>query len=266
MKSDSGEADCESGYIVVETIGAFIPFMLLIISILSLVNIVAVQARVHYAITQAAGTLSMYCYTLEVMGISNDLTVLADKADKVNKGIRDTEADIAGVIEGLDTISLDLIADHAGSIAGRAETTVGSAVADPKNALQMVLNWGVGKGESELFEMLLRPLVGRYLSIGTMTGDEYLRSVGVVSGAGGYNAGSSSFNVQGLSALGFSGLFGRRQNDSILLDRNGNVRIAVDYEIEYTFFGLRLPFRPTIKISQEVVTKAWLNGSGRGYW
>ena len=48
MKRDEG------GYIVVETITSFLLFVLLNISILSLINIVTVQSRIHYAVTQAA--------------------------------------------------------------------------------------------------------------------------------------------------------------------------------------------------------------------
>ncbi|MCL2202230.1 MAG: hypothetical protein FWB75_09715, partial [Oscillospiraceae bacterium] len=55
----------DRGHIAVETVCAFIPFVLLVVSILSLVNIVVLQARVHYALTQTAKTLSVYCYTLE---------------------------------------------------------------------------------------------------------------------------------------------------------------------------------------------------------
>ena len=58
----------DNGYIVVETIFSFTLFVFLIISILSIINIVTVQARVHYAITQAAETISMYSYTLDAMG------------------------------------------------------------------------------------------------------------------------------------------------------------------------------------------------------
>jgi len=52
----------QHGYIVVETIGAFMLFVFFVASILMLINIVAVQARVHNAITQAAETVSMYSY------------------------------------------------------------------------------------------------------------------------------------------------------------------------------------------------------------
>ena len=63
----------ENGYIVVETIGAFTLFVFFVASILALINIVALQARVHNAITQAAQTVSMYSYVLELTGVSLSL-------------------------------------------------------------------------------------------------------------------------------------------------------------------------------------------------
>jgi len=55
----------ERGYVIVETMGTFILFVFLMVSILSLVNIAALRAKVHHAITQAAQTLSVYSYVLE---------------------------------------------------------------------------------------------------------------------------------------------------------------------------------------------------------
>jgi hypothetical protein len=52
----------------------------------------------------------------------------------------------------------------------------------------------------------------------------------------------------------------------VLIDKNGNVKLTVDYEIEYTFGILRFPFRPTLKVTQTAVTKAWTGGSGEWYW
>jgi len=73
----------EGGYIIVETMGTFILFVFLTVSILSLVNIAALRAKMHHAITQAAATLSVYSYVLE--------------------------ADIAGAPEGIDDFSSELI-------------------------------------------------------------------------------------------------------------------------------------------------------------
>jgi len=51
---------------------------------------------------------------------------------------------------------------------------------------------------------------------------------------------------------------------SRFLDSGGNIKLVVQYEIDYTFGGLELPFKK-LEVTQEVMTKAWLNGYGDGY-
>ena len=255
----------DDGYIVVETIGAFIPFLLLIISVLSLVNIVAVQARIHYALTQAADALAVYCYTLEVIGLANDMTVLADKAERVDFQIREFEADVKGVVRGVESMDIGEIAGHGGAIGERTLSVAEAAAGDPEQVLQLLLNYGISEVGSKVMEEVMKPLIGRYLANGSMSGDEYLRSMGVISCRRNIADKAESIRSRGLAALDFSGVLGRRTGDSMLIDKYGNVRLSVEYEIEYTFFGLKLPFEPAIRITQTVVTKAWLNGSGKGY-
>ena len=69
----------DGGYIVVETISCFLLFVFLNLSILSLINIVTVQARVHYALSQAAESVSMYTYVLNQMGVTDHLVKNAKK-------------------------------------------------------------------------------------------------------------------------------------------------------------------------------------------
>ena len=248
----------EDGYIVVETIGAFVPFVLLVISILSLVNIVAVQARVHYALTQAANTLSMYSYTLEVLGVANSLTTLDSKADKTTMEKSALRGDINGVLAGIDSFSSANGATSGG--VDDEKQTHGSterAVGDPKEVIQLLMNYGINELRNEVFEQLARPLVGRYLSNGEMSGDEYLQRGMVVN---------KKTGTTGLDALEFYQFSNFGLGNSTLIDSDGNVKLTVEYEIEYTFGGLPLPFKPTLRITQTVSTKAWLNGSGKGYW
>jgi len=218
------------GYIVVETVGTFIPFLLLVISILSLVNIVTMQARVHYALTQAANTLSMYSYTLHAAGLSDNLSTL-DKKTKASA------ENINSVIKGIESLSKGngFETDNLNRLSGAAET----ALNDPKTAIQSLLNYGTGELHNRATIYLVRPLVGRYLANGSMSGDEYLCSVRV-------------------NSLDFS--------ECTIIDRNGDIKITVDYEIEYTFGALKLPFGPSLRVTQTAVTKAWLGGSGEGYW
>ena len=52
----------DRGYIVVETLGAFLPFVLLLLFIVMLVNVAALQAKVHFALTQTAKEISIQSY------------------------------------------------------------------------------------------------------------------------------------------------------------------------------------------------------------
>ena len=246
----------DEGYIVVETVGAFFPFVLLVASILCLVNIFALQARVHYALTQATNTLAMYSYALEVMGVADRLSTLDGKADNAAKKISAALTDLEAVLSGIDSLSgisgsrTDSAEAESRSFGFLEETT-----GEPQTALGLLKDYGIGELRAELLEYLVRPLVGRYLANGAVTADEYLRSVRVVKNG-----------RTGLDALEFHGGSILGPQNSVLVDRNGDVKLIVHYEVEYSFGALPLPFRPTLRITQTAVTKAWLGGSGKGYW
>ena len=220
----------EGGYIVVETVGTFIPFVLLVISILSLVNIVTLQARVHNALTQTANSLSMYSYVLKVTGVADDLITINDKASVAGDSIN-------AVLSGIDSLSKGN--GQSGDVGDRVLSGLESAAGDPKAMIQSFANYGIDELRNMASAQVVRPLIGRYLANGEMSSDEYLRTVRVVN-----------FEL----------------SDCTIIDRNGNVRLTAEYEIEYTFGALKLPFGPTLKVTQTVVTKAWLGGSGEGYW
>ena len=116
------------------------------------------------------------------------------------------------------------------------------------------MSYGLQQGENKIFEGMVRPLIGRYLNNGRQSGDEFLRVFGVIDG------------LDGLEFTTFStfDLDNARADDSMLLTEDGDVKIVVQYEIDYTFGALPLPFG-TLKITQEVATKAWLSGKGEGY-
>ena len=99
----------ERGYIVVETIGSFLLFVLAVTSILSLINIVAVQARVHYAITQAAQTVSMYCYVLDVTGAADHLVASAGQAQTVQVESDAFKENLNGLLDGLESLDPDQV-------------------------------------------------------------------------------------------------------------------------------------------------------------
>jgi hypothetical protein len=224
MRKDDG------GYIVVETVGTFIPFVLLVVSILSLVNIVALQARVHFALTQAANTLSMYCYVLNSIGVTDNLATLNNKATEASNTIND-------VLSGINALS-GKSGTGIGSENNRLFDSLQKAAGDPEAMVKNMAGYGVESLRSQATAELVEPMVRRYLAGAGMSAEEYLSSVKV-----------ANFNL----------------TDCVLIDRNENVKLTAEYEVEYTFGTLRIPFGPTLKITQTVVTKAWLGGSGEGY-
>ena len=245
----------DDGYIVVETVGAFVPFIFLVVSILSLVNIVTLQTRVHYALTQAANTLSMYCYALEISGAAGSMMKIGTASDTVKAGADATKLDIAGVVDGIKATSLSDAGIHGRSAFERALGAGESIADDPVSAVQLMAKYGIGEGAGALTEQLVRPLVGRYLANGSLTGDEYLKSFSVKGGLR-----SLDFYKFDLFDTGSVG-----HTNSALIDSNGDVMLVAQYEIEYKFGALPLPFKPSLKVTQTARTKAWMGGEGEGY-
>ena len=196
----------ESGHIVVETIGTFIPLVLLMISILSLVNIVAVQARMHFALTQAAMTISVFSYSFEAIGISGEDSILGD---------------INSTFDGI-------------SIFTGSNSNIGDSISLFENMTGFVKSGLAGYAR----DGLISPLVMKYITNEKISGGEFLERFGVRN-------------------IDFS--------SSALIDKNENVKLTVQYDVDYTFGALPLPFGPSLRITQTVVTKTWQSGSGMGY-
>lgn len=238
----------ERGYIVVETIGAFLPLVLMMLSILSLVNIVAVQARMHYALTQAAQTVSMYGYVLDVTGAARYITENAGQAEKVQGEIDTARENIGQVLSGIESLSPEEVVQGGQNLWAQAEDL---AAMEPKQIVQDLLNYGLNRAGNAAFSTMMRPLVGHYLGNGRLSGDEYLRQAQVIDGLQGL-----TFTAGPTSAI----------KGSTLMDSQGFLWLNVVYDVDYTFGALPLPFsEPKLSITQTVVTKVWLNGSGEGY-
>lgn len=246
----------ENGYIVVETTCSFMLFVLLIVSILSIINIATVQTRVHYAITQAAEMLSMYSYTLDVTGVAGHMVTNATKAEEVRGEIGQMKDSINGVIDAIENLSPSQVGVHGEAAIDQAKGWADQAASDPKAMVQSLLNYTLDEFQSSAFESLLRPLVGHYLTNGAVSGDDYLKTYRVIGG------------LDGLDFYHFTGFdrTAKEGQNSTLLTGSGDVKIVVQYDVDYTFGALLIPFaEPKLHITQEVLTKAWLKGLGEGY-
>lgn len=251
----------KNGYIVVETIGSFLMFVFLNISILSLINIVTVQTRIHYALTQAAETLSMYSYVLEAMGVADHLVASAEKSEAVVSEGEEMVENINTVLSSLKNLDIDGLNESAGAVYDQASGFANTAANNPEEILQGLLNYGVQELSSAALGACVRPLVGWYLTNGGQSGDEYLQAAHVIDGLDGlrfYTPDSVGFDTESGQLVAVT------DQKSRFLDSNENIRLMVQYRIDYTFGALPLPFGE-LEVTQEVVTKAWLNGYGDGY-
>ena len=240
--------------IVVETIGSFMLFIFLMIAILTLVNIVTLQARVHYAITQAAQTVSMYSYVLKVTGVSDKIQNLEKNAKVVSGEANNFKKELNQMMDGLVNFDLNETKDHAGAAADIGQQWVADTSDDPQKTLSLMINYAISEGSHFAFGEAMQMLVGRYLSNGTMGGNEYLEQFNVEGGLGG-------LTFYDFSLFDFDNM---SNNDSVLLTEDGDVVITVRYSIKYAFGSLPLPFS-NFEVTQSVRTKAWLGGSGEGY-
>ncbi len=247
----------DRGYIVVETVGAFLLFTLLNIAILSMISIVTVQARVHAALTQACETISMYSYVLDLTGAASHIQKNSAKAEAVQGQIDAFKGSVNGLLDGIEKLEPSQIGEKGSALADQVSAGISGVISDPKAMLQYMMNYTLDQVGSAAFSTYLaRPLVGRFLANGSISGDQYLKNYGVIDGLEGLD-----FYTFDTFDFGSSG-----SNDSHLLDKNGDVRLVVQYDISYHFGALLLPFdEPKLHVTQMASTKAWLGGEGEGY-
>lgn len=254
----------EKGYIVVETIGSFLLFTLLMVSILTLINLAAVQARIHNALTQTAETISMYSYVLELTGAAPHLKNLAGKADQVDTEANAFKSSLNKVLDGVSSIragnvtraNADMVYQGGAEVYDRASGWVNDTIADPKSTLQYLLDYALQSGVDVAFEAVARQFMAHYLRNGSMSADDFLTAFDVEDGMDGLDF--YSFAMFSLSESG--------KNNSRLLTADGDVKLVVQYELEYVFGALPLPSEmKTLHITQQAKTRAWLGGYGEGY-
>ena len=254
----------DNGYIVVETIASFLLFTFLMVSILSLINLTAVQARIHNALTQSAETISMYSYVLELTGAAPHLKNLSGKADHVDAEANAFKGSLNDVLDGLNSIrtggatkaNVDQVYHGGMELYDRTSGWINDTISDPKSTIQYLLSYGAQTGIDFAFEAVVRQYVSHFLSNGSMSGDEFLQAFDVVGGTNGLDF--YSFNLFSLSQSGV--------NNSRMLTADGDVKLVVQYDLDYSFGALPLPKEVrTLHITQEAKTKAWLGGYGEGY-
>lgn len=264
--------NCERGMITVEAVLSLVPFIMVIMGIISFINIFMVHNKLQYAMYQAGSELSAYTYFYEALGIRSGDKALGADIDRETEEIDDTiekTTTFLGQLESLNSSvnnvgsgGVSNLGNELNSVVTETENTIQSGqsaveagvnlVSDPQDLLRNLVYFGIEKSEEALKSWFLSTvssyLVPRYLDASfspsnPMTADEYLKAAGVVDGVEGLDFGNSELFMD---------------------DEYRMIDIVVEYDLEITFF--KLFFKdPTITVVQRCAVPAWLDGDGVHY-
>lgn len=168
----------ENGSVTIEATISLSAFMFAIVTILTIVNICIVQAKVAYAINTTAKEISQYSYLYSLTGINDreaevyaegksqtgdisnilsDVNTVYNEIEKLGQSDNYSTDNIADILSAWDGVSgsLDTISGSGSSIMSSIE----NIASDPKNLL-----FGIAKlGATEVFDLAKSRLTFLYL-------------------------------------------------------------------------------------------------------
>ena len=266
------DRSCEKGMITVEAVLSLVPFILVVMGIISFINVFMVHNKVQYAMYQAGSELASYTYFYEALGIRSADLGLKEDIDRETQELDDTIDKTTAFLNQLS--SLESSASSVGSngwselgndidnVLSQGEATLQSAkaalesgkvlISDPQDLIRNIVYFGIENLEAELKSLLLGAvasgMVSNYLDASfspsnPRTADEYLKAAGVENG---------------MKGLDFS-------NSKLFSDSEYRmIDMVVEYDLEVFFF--RLFFKePKIHVVQRCAIPAWLDGDGVHY-
>ncbi|MCM1044735.1 MAG: pilus assembly protein [Candidatus Gastranaerophilales bacterium] len=274
--------DKEKGMITVEAVLSLVPFIIVVLGIISFINIFMVHNKIQFAIQQMGNELSCYTYFYQALGIRAGDMALNGEIDTQTVGVDnaledvgnffDAMGDLGDSYEAMGNASLSNpqeAADaagnfgdalqNAGETGGQAIDSVIGLAKDPRGTMRgfvyLAMEMGEEAGKSLLLDLISAGMIDPYLETGStvglvMTADEYLRYFGVKDGKAGLDFGESS-------------LFSKNALSDHLSFRI--IDIVVEYDIEV--YILKLFWKePTIHVVQRCSVPAWLDGDGQTYY
>lgn len=248
----------EDGVIVIETTISLVVFIFAIYTILSLVDIAYVQAKMSVALNTAAKEISEYSYLYYKLNL--------DELDKkIEEGTSDSKQTVENTIDGISTVMTsfqevksDLSNYDADSALNNLYTGADAAGTTIKNIADQIAEdpsgfiLGMGKlagselskeARAVLMQIMAKALMKRNLrSFSDQDPDTFLRRCHVVDGLDGLDFDYSSMMAGGSS-------------DTIILVVTYEVKIIQLLNMDFTF-----TFRQCAK------TKAWGNGVSSITW
>ena len=250
----------ESGMITVEAVLSLVPFILVILGIISFINIYMVHNKVQYALFQIGSELTAYTYFYEITGLREVDKVFTEDADRETEKLDTMIEKTSSFIEQLGTLQTSI--SNGGDFIEEGEKTLGAGnevweagkdlASNPdkivSGAAYLAMETVLQKLKTGALGWLTEARLSSYLAseipgVLSMSADEYLKAAGVKNG---------------LEGLDFS-------KSKLFMDENKKmIDIVVTYDLEISFFKIFFK-NPYITIAQRCAVPAWVDGDGTHY-
>lgn len=255
----------ERGSVTIEATISLSAFMFTIVTILTIVNICIVQAKMSYAVNSVAKEISQYSYlysltglndregeiykaakedTKEVENVLTDINTVYNEIENLGQTGRQSMDNIDDILNAWDDVNSSV--DTIGSAGSSAMKNIEEIAKDPKNLLFGIAKLGSVKAfdlaKSRLIAAPLAKVMCKKHLVDKKDGDveSYLKYLGVVpSSTGSY-----------LDGLDFS-------NSSIFPYGSSEIYINVTYDVKVIPL---LPINTTFHFNQTAITHGWLAG------
>lgn len=268
----------EHGSVIVEATIVLPVFFVAVLLIINLINIFSLHNRIQFAINSAAHELSSYSYILAKTGLLDAERTFEADGETYTSAIDETSDAIVTCLNSIQTLKGDVdtlkdqvqkvevsqqYADDLKNNLNQTNEDAKQTVEDGKDATEKVKERfedpkgtvvGIGFIGVEALEYMAHKQLGaeaariftkKYLDMGEMSADQYLRAYGVKDG------------YQGLS---FSG-------SSVMADEKKQmIDIIVKYDVSLSTFWMMFydsEHEPKLKIAQRVTVPAWSEGDGQ---
>ncbi len=252
----------ESGSVTVEATISLSAFMFAIVTILTIVNICVVQAKISIAINATAKELSHYSYLYsltglpegqaklakagketesDINGVLSDVNTVFTEIQNIGKAERDEAEDITGMLSGIKG-SFDNISEAGGSLKEQLE----ELAKDPKGVAMGLAKIAATDGWNLAMSRLVAAPLSKGLCKKNLVAEDggnveaYLKHLGVVPAA----------NGSYYDGLDFS-------KSSLFPDGSNEIRVTVSYDVKVIAL---LPIDFSFHFMQSAVTQGWLYG------
>lgn len=263
----------ENGLITVEAVLSLVPFILVIMGIISFINVFVIHNKIQYAMYQISSELSAYTYVYEALSIRAADKAVQEDADRETTEIDDTIEKTTNFINELSDVS-DVAtgtqkhlsegdfskleedwnkflaeAEAAKNAGGETVESVKVLVSDPMDLMRNLVYFGIEHANAWIKSLLLgamaENMMPKYLVMDGKreTANAYLLSAGV---------------HKGMDGLDFSEgqLFSDKEHRMI--------DMVVEYDVSIFLFRLFMK-EPKIHVVQRCAVPAWLDGDGVKY-